>query len=200
MTSTTAQTTGPQATEQATAKLCFQLKERHAVSEALLEHECDLPVLIGNQKTPSCCMFWWGCPCRKQLTKLCHYLPEVPSLTKANTNMANPMQNKWVCGECYTCEPNPHWEPLQLKEFREMQATFTLSWPMLPAMARAGTSSVEPAACSRVGMQSVSASPGAVAPGAACMRACTTCCPAPVSMWPAFATRLCQIDGIASCA
>ena len=65
-------------------------------------------------------MFWWGRPCRIQLTELCHYLPEVRSLTKANTNMANPMQNKWVCDECYTREPDPSWEPLQLKEFREM--------------------------------------------------------------------------------
>ena len=56
-------------------------------------------------------MFWWGCPCRNQLTELCHYLPEVPSLTKANANMDNPMQNKWVCDKCYTCEPDQSWEP-----------------------------------------------------------------------------------------
>jgi hypothetical protein len=37
---------------------------------------------------------------------------------------------------------------------------------MLPATAPAGTTSIEPAACSGVGVQSVSASPGAVAPGA----------------------------------
>ena len=47
-----------------------------------------------------------------------------------------------------------------------MQAVFTLPWPMLLAMAQAGTTSVELAACSRVSVQSVSASPGAVAPGA----------------------------------
>ena len=47
-----------------------------------------------------------------------------------------------------------------------MQAAFTLPQPMLPATATAGTTSVGPAACSRVSMQSVSASPGAVAPGA----------------------------------
>ena len=41
--------------------------------------------------------------------------------------MANPMQNKWVCNECYTREPDlMSWGPLQLKEFREMQAAFTL--------------------------------------------------------------------------
>ena len=41
-----------------------------------------------------------------------------------------------------------------------------LLWPMLPATAAAGTTSVEPAACSRVSVQSTSVSPGAVAPGA----------------------------------
>ena len=30
-------------------------------------------------------------------TMLCHYLPEVPSPTKANMSMANPTQGKWVC-------------------------------------------------------------------------------------------------------
>ena len=34
-----------------------------------------------------------------QFTELCHYLPEVLSQTKANTYMANPMQNKWVCSQ-----------------------------------------------------------------------------------------------------
>ena len=38
-------------------------------------------------------------------------MPEVPSLTKANANMDNPMQNKWVCDKCYTCEPDQSWEP-----------------------------------------------------------------------------------------
>ena len=110
-------------------------------------------------------MFWWGCPCRRQFTKLCHYLPEVPSQTKANASMANPMQGKWVCDACYTRVPNPNWEPLQLKEFREMRAAFTLPRPMLPATALAGTTLVELVACSGAGVQSASARPGAVAPG-----------------------------------
>ena len=99
-------------------------------------------------------MFWWGCPCRIQFMKLCHYLPEVPSQTKANynTSMANPMQNKWVCDTCYTQVPDPNWEHLQLKEFREMQAAFMLPQPMLPAAALAGpgTTSVKLEACSGV--------------------------------------------------
>ena len=134
--------------------------------EALMEHASELPPLIGNWKTPGCSMFWWGHPCRNQLTKLCHYLPEVPLPTKANASMANPMQNKWVCDACYTREPDQSWEPLQLKEFCEMQAAFTLLRPMLPAMAPAGTTLVEPAACSGVGVQSASVGPGAVASGA----------------------------------
>ena len=80
-------------------------------------------------------------------------------------NMANPMQGKWVCNACYTHAPNLSWEPLQLKEFRKMQAAFMLPQPMLPAMALAGMTLVEPAACSRVSMQSASAHPGAVVPG-----------------------------------
>ena len=117
----------PTDTEQAAAKLRFQPKERCPKCEALLEHECELPPLIGNRKTPGCSMFWWGCPCRKQFTELCHYVPEVPSQTKANASMANPMQGKWVCDACCTRAPDPNWGPLQLKEFREMQAAFTLS-------------------------------------------------------------------------
>ena len=46
----------------------------------------------------------------------------MPSLTKANVSMANPMQNKWVCDMCYTHVPDQSWEPLQLKEFCKMQA------------------------------------------------------------------------------
>ena len=85
-------------------------------------------------------MFWWGDPCRPriQLTKICHDLPEVPSLTKANAHMASPMQSKWVCDKCYTREPDQSWEPLQLKEFREMHAAFMPAQPM----ARAGTALV----------------------------------------------------------
>ena len=64
---------------------------------------------------------------------------------------------------CYTCEPDPSWEPLQLEEFREMQAAFTLPRPMLPAMATANAKLVEAAACSGVDVRSASASPGAVA-------------------------------------
>ena len=154
----------PAGTEQAAVRPHFQLKECPAASKDLLEHECKLLPLLGNWKTPGCCMWWWGCPCRIQLTELCHYLPEVHSLTKANTNMANPMQNKWVCDECYMCVPNLSWEPLQLKEFHEMQAVFTLPQPMLPATVPAGMTSIKPAACNRVSMQSASASPGAVAP------------------------------------
>ena len=67
---------------------------------AVLEHKCELPPLISNRKTLGCSMFWWGRPCRNQLTELCHYLPEVPSPTKANASMANPMQGKWVCNTC----------------------------------------------------------------------------------------------------
>ena len=80
----------PAGTEQAAARPRFQPKERRAACEGLLERECELPPLLGNRKTPGCCMWWWGCPCRRQLTELCHYLPEVPSPTKANANMANP--------------------------------------------------------------------------------------------------------------
>ena len=94
--------------------------------EAFLECECELPPLISNQKTLGCSMFWWGCPCRNQLATLCHYLPDMPSLTKANASMANPVQNKWVCDVCYTHMPDQDWEPFQLQEFREMQAAFTL--------------------------------------------------------------------------
>ena len=72
-------------------RLCFQLKECHTACEDLLKHECELLPLISNWKTLGCSMFWWGCPCRVQLTELCHYLPEVHLLTKANMNMANPM-------------------------------------------------------------------------------------------------------------
>ena len=43
-----------------------------------------------------------------------------------------------------------------------MQAAFTLPRPMLPATAPAGTTSIKPAACSEVGVQSASASPGVV--------------------------------------
>ena len=168
----------PAGTEQAAAKPRFQPKERRVVCEAMLKHECELPPLTGNWKTPGCSMFWWGCPCRNQLTELCHYLPEVPSSTKANTSMANPMQGKWVCDACYTCMPDLSWEPLQLKEFREMQAAFTLPRPMLPNPT-AGTRSVESAACSGVDVQSASASPGAVVSGA---EGRTTCCPTRVSM------------------
>ena len=87
-------------------------------------------------------------------------------MTKANLNMANPMQNKWVCDKCYTHEPDLSWEPLQLREFREMQATFMLPQPMLLAMARAGMTAVKPAVCSRVSVQLATVSPGAVVPGA----------------------------------
>ena len=152
----------PAGAEQAAARLRFQPKERRAACEAVLEHECALPPLIGNRKTPGCSMFWWGHPCRNQLTRLCHYLPEVPSPTKANANMANPMQSKWVCDTCYTRTPNQSWEPLQLKEFREMQAAFTLPRPMLPSTT-ANTRSVKPA---ERDVQLASAKPGAVVPGA----------------------------------
>ena len=86
----------PAGAEQAAARPRFQPQGRRAACEDLLERECELPPLIGHRKTPGCSMWWWGCPCRKQLTKLCHYMPEVPSPTKANANMANPMQNKWA--------------------------------------------------------------------------------------------------------
>ena len=90
------------------------------VCEALLEHECELPPLIRNRKTLGCSMFWWGRPCRAQLTALCHYLPKVPSQTKAKASMANIMQGKWVCDACYACVPDQSWGSLQLKESREM--------------------------------------------------------------------------------
>ena len=47
-----------------------------------------------------------------------------------------------------------------------MQAAFTLPHPMLPGTVPVCGESVEPAECSTVGMQSASASPCAVAPGA----------------------------------
>ena len=103
----------PAGAEQAAARPRFQPKQRRAACEAVLERECELLPLIGNQKTPGCSMFWWGRPCRNQLTELCHYVPEVPSLTKANASMANPMQGKWVCDVCYTRVPDPSWEPLR---------------------------------------------------------------------------------------
>ena len=156
----------PASAEQATVRPCFQPKECHAACKAVLEHECELPPLIGNRKAPGCSMFWCGHPCRTQFTMLCHYLLEVPLLIKANASMANPMQGKWVCDVCYTRVPNQSWEPLQLKEFHEMQAAFMLPQPMLLATAWAGMASVEPAACSGVDVQSASVSPGVVASGA----------------------------------